>query len=166
MTSHLPITWKRKRNWMISFQSFTDTHVHAFSCNYRIKKQNTPSSYFCTNNVGCICTVSGCLISTNVLLCAALTLPPSGFWLQRLFWSSFSVFWKENLKFEMEKTAGFKCWSGHNLPQRSLQEILISSDLAVSEWRSIKPPLTGSLARTGNKSLFYRGSAIIHFVWM
>jgi len=26
------------------------------------------------------------------------------------------------------------------LPQRSLQEILISSDLAVSEWRSIKPP--------------------------
>lgn len=113
MTSHLPLTWKRKINWMISFQSFTDTHVHAFSCNYRIKKQNTPCSYFCTNNVGCICTVNGCLISTIVLLCAALTLPPSGFWLQRLFWSSFSVFWKENLKFEMEKTAGFKCWSGH-----------------------------------------------------
>lgn len=39
---HLPLTWKRKINWMISFQSFTDTHVHAFSCNYRIKNKIRP----------------------------------------------------------------------------------------------------------------------------
>lgn len=86
------------------------TLAHAFSCNNRkkIRKQNIPCFNFLRDRLLKHCGL--CLhirrmlsVQQLFLYVQALPLPASGFWLWRLFWSSFSVFWKENLKFKMGK---------------------------------------------------------------
>lgn len=121
--------------------------VHAFSRNYRIRKQNVLRSYFHRNCLHKYCRL--CLHSERMLFfnncsfACRLTLNTSRLLAQKIL-SSFQCLLKGKLEILTdEKTAGFKCWSGYEtntLPRRSLQErILISGDLDVSEWQSVKP---------------------------
>ena len=109
------------------------TIIRVFSCNYRIRKQNIPCSYFfCTNNVGCIYTVSGCRISTIVRLRAGAYFIAIWILAPKTFLIEFQCLLKGKLQIQNGKTAGFKCWlkwprNRKIFPQRSLQDgILIS----------------------------------------